>query len=79
MFLKRDGISDQTPVVPGVQHSFSGVVGHHGVVAELIGERNVGVPCNPSFGVVSKVDGRGPRIIAVDTVNYSAGHKCISH
>ena len=44
MFLKFDGISDQTPVVPGVQHSFSGVVVHHGVVAVLIGELNVGVP-----------------------------------
>ena len=44
MFLKLDGISDQTPVVPGVQHSFSGVVVHHGVVAVLIGKLNVGVP-----------------------------------
>ena len=43
-FLKRDGISDQTPVIPGVENFFSGVVGHHGVVAELIGELNVGVP-----------------------------------
>ena len=59
MFLKSDGISDQTPVVPGVQHSFSGVVVHHGVVAELIGELNVGVPLFSSLGVVSKVDGRG--------------------
>ena len=60
MFLKSDGISDQTLVVPGVQHSFSGVVGHHGVVAELIGELNVGVPLFSSLGVVSKVDGWGP-------------------
>ena len=59
MFLKFDGISDQTPVVPGVQHSFSGVVVHHGVVAVLIGELNVGVPLFPSLGVVSKVDGCG--------------------
>ena len=51
MFLKCDGISDQTPVVPGVQHSFSGVVGHHGIVAELIGELNVGVPLFSSLGV----------------------------
>ena len=43
-FLKSDRISYQTIVVPGVQHSFSGVIGHHRVVAELIGEVNVGVP-----------------------------------
>ena len=58
-FLKSDRISDQTLVVPGVQDSFTGVVVHHGVVAELIGELNVGVPLFSSLGVVSKVDGRG--------------------
>lgn len=42
MFLKHDGISDQTPVVPGVEYSFSGVVGHYGVVAVLIGELILG-------------------------------------
>ena len=57
MFLKHDGLSDQTPIVPGVEYSFSGVVGHHGVVAELIGELNVGVPPFSSLGVVCKVDG----------------------
>ena len=60
MFLKSDGISDQTLVVPGVQHSFSGVVVHHGVGAVLICELNVGVPMFSSLGVVSKVDGCGP-------------------
>ena len=60
MFLKSDRISDQTLVIPGVKHSFSGVVVHHGVVAELIGELNVGVPLFSSLGVVSKVDGCGP-------------------
>ena len=60
MFLKSDGISDQTLAVPGVQHSFPRVVGHHGVVAELIGELNVGVPLFSSLGIVSKVDGCGP-------------------
>ena len=54
LWFKSDRISDQTPVVPGVQHSFTGVVVHHGVVAVLIGELNVGVPCTPSFEVVSK-------------------------
>ena len=58
--LKSDRISDQTLVVPGVQHSFTGVVVHHGVVAVLIGELNVGVPMQSSLGIVSKVDGCGP-------------------
>ena len=75
VFLKSDGISDQTLVVPGVEHSFSGVVVHHGVVAELIGELNVGVPLFSSLGVVCKVDGRFPTI-GVNTVDH---HKCISH
>ena len=60
LFLKSDWISDQTPVVPGVQHSFSGVVGHHGVVVVLIGELNVGILLLFSRGVVCKVDGRCP-------------------
>ena len=58
-FLKSDRISYQTPVVPGVQHSFSRVIGHHGVDPELIGELNMGVPLSSSLCVVSKVDGRG--------------------
>ena len=78
VFLKSDGISDQTLVVPGVQHSFSGVVGHHGVVVVLIGELNVGVPLFSSLGVVCKVDGRFPSI-GVNTVDHPTGHKCISH
>ena len=77
-FLKSDGIGDQTPVVPGVQHFFSGVVGHHGVVVVLIGELNVGVPLFSSLGVVGKVDGRCPTI-GVNTVDHPTGHKCISH
>ena len=79
MFLKCDGISDQTPVVPGVQHSFSRVVGHHGVVAELIGELNVGVPLFSSLGVESMVDGCCPGVIGVNTVDHPTGHKSISH
>ena len=79
MWFKSDRISDQTLVVPSVQHFFSGVVVHHGVIAVLIGELNVGVPCTPSFEVVSKVDGCGPCIIAVDTVDHTTGHKCIPH
>ena len=49
LWFKSDRITDQTLVVPGVQHSFTGAVVHHGVVAVLIGELNVGVPCTPSF------------------------------
>ena len=79
LWFKSDRISDQTLVVPGVQHSFTGVVVHHGVVAVLIGELNVGVPCTPSFEVVSKVDGCGPCIIAVDKVDHTAGDKSIPH
>ena len=79
MFLKCDGISDQTLVVPGVEHFFSGVVGHHGVVAELIGELNVGVPLFSSLGVVSMVDGCCPGAIGVNTVDHPTGHKSISH
>ena len=66
-------------VVLGVQHSFTGVVVHHGVVVVLIGELNFGVPCTPSFEVVSKFDGCGPCIIAVDAVDHTTGHKCVSH
>ena len=79
LWFKRDRISDQTLVVPGVQHSFTGVVVHHGVIAVLIGELNVGVPCTPSFEVVSKVDGCGPGIIGVYTVDHAAGDKSIPH
>ena len=57
MFFKSNGISDQTLVVPGVQHSFSGVIGHHGVGAELIDDLNFGVALFSSLSVVSKVDG----------------------
>ena len=59
ILVKGDGISDQFSAVPRVQHFFPGVVGHHGVVAVLIGEPNVGVPLFSSLGVVSKVDGCG--------------------
>ena len=56
-WFECDGISDQMLVVPGVKHSFCGVVVHHGVLAVLIGELNIGVPCTARFEVVSKVDG----------------------
>ena len=79
MFLKRDGVSDLTPVVPSIQHSFSGVVVHHDVVAVLICELNVGVPLFSSLGVVSIVDGCCPAIILIDAIDHSTGNKSISH
>ena len=44
MFLKSKGVSNLTVFVPSVQHFFSGVVIHHGVVAILVCELYVGVP-----------------------------------
>ena len=79
ILVKGDGISDQILVVPGVQHFFSGIVVHHGVVAELIGELNVGVPLFSSLGVESMVDGCCPGVIGVNTVDHPTGHKSISH
>ena len=76
-WFECDGISDQTLVVPGVQHSFSGVVVHHGVVAVLIGELNIGVPCTARFEVVSKVDGCGLGIVGVYMVDHTTGDKSI--
>ncbi len=68
-----------TPGVPSVQHSFSGVVVHHGVVAVLVCELYVGVPLFSCLGVVSKVDGSGLAAMAVNTVDHSTGHKSIAH
>ena len=79
MWFKSDRISDQTLIVPGVQQSFTWVIVHHGVVAVLIGELNVGVPCTSSFEVVSKVDGCGLCIVGVYTVDHTAGDKSIPH
>ena len=79
MFLKSDGISDLTLAIPRVQHFLSGVVIHHRVVVVMVSKLNVGIPLFASLGVVSKVDGCGPVIIAVDTVDHSTGDKSISH
>ena len=79
MFLKSEGVSHLTLVVPSVQHFFSGVVIHHGVVAILVCELYVGVPLFACLGVVSKVDGSRPAAIGVDTVDHSTGHKSIPH
>ena len=79
MFLKSEGVSHLTLVVPSVQHFFSGVVIHHGVVAILVCELYVGVPLFSCLGVVSKVDGSGLAVISVDTVNHSTDNKSIAH
>ena len=68
-----------TPGVPSIQHFFSGVVIHHGVVAVLVCELYVGVPLLSCLGVVSKVDGSRLAVITVDTVDHSTGHKSIAH
>ena len=79
MFLKSKGVGNLTPVVPSVQHFFSGVVIHHGVEAVLVCERYVGVPLSSCLGVVSKVDGSGPAAVVVDTVDHPTDHKSIAH
>ena len=79
LFLKSDGIGDLAPVIPCVQHFLPGIVVHHGVVAVLIGELYVGIPLPSSFGVVSKVDGSGPAVVTVNSVDHSTCDKSISH
>ena len=79
MFLKSERVSHLTPVVPSVQYFFSGVVIYHGVEPILVCELYVGVPLFACLGVVSKVDGSGPAVIVVDTVNHSTDYKSIAH
>ena len=79
MFLKSERVSNLSSVVPSVQHFFSGVVVHHGVVAILVCELYVGVPLFACLGVVSKVDGSRPAVIGVDTVNHSTDYESIAH
>ena len=79
MFLKSERVSHLTPVVPSVQHFFSGVVIYHGVVPILVCELYVGVPLFACLGVVSKVDGSGLAVIVVDTVDHSTDNKSIAH
>ena len=78
MFLKSQRVSNLTPRVPSVQHSFSGVVIHHDVVAVLVREQYVGIPLFSCLGVISKVDGGGSSIV-VNTVDHSTRHKRIAH
>ena len=78
-FLESKRVSNLTPLVPSVQHFFSGVVIHHGVVLIQVCELYAGVPLCSCLGVVSKVDGSGLAVIGVDTVNHSTNHKSIAH
>ena len=79
MFLKSKRVSHLTLAVPSVQHFFSGVVVHHGVVGVLVCELYIGVPLCSCLGVVSKVDGSGIVGIAIDTVDHSTDNKSIAH
>ena len=79
MFLKSERVSNLSSVVPSVQHFFSGVVVHHGVVAILVCELYVGVPLFSCLCVVSKVNGSGPAAMAVDTVDHSTDNKSIAY
>ena len=66
-------------LVPSIQHSFPGVVSHHGVVAVLVCELYVWVPLCSCLGVISVVDGGGILMVAVDEVDHSTGHKGVSY
>ena len=77
--LKSEGVGNDSPVVPSVQHFLSGVIVHHGVVAILVYKLNVRVPLFSCLGVISKVDSSGIGSIVVNTVDYSTGYKSIAH
>lgn len=77
--LKSEGVSNEPPTVPSVQHFLSGVKVHHGVVAILVYKLYVRVPLFSCLGVISKVDSGGIIVIFVNTVDYSTGYKSIAH
>ena len=77
--LKSEGVSNEPPTVPSVQHFLSGVIVHHGVVAILVYKLYVWVPLFSCLGVISKVDSGGIIVIFVNTVDYSTGYKSIAH
>ena len=77
--MKSEGVSNESPVVPSVQHFLSGVIVHHGVVAILVYKLYVRVPLFSFLGVISKVDSGGIGAIVVNTVDYSTGYKRIAH
>ena len=77
--LKSEGVSNEPPTVPSVQHFLSGVKVHHGVVAILVYKLYVRVPLFSCLGIISKVDSGGIIVIFVNTVDYSTGYKSIAH
>lgn len=77
--LKSEGVSNDSPVVPSVQHFLSGVIVHHGVVVKPVYKLYVRVPLFSCLGVISKVDSGGIILIIVNTVDYSTGYKSIAH
>ena len=79
LFLKGERVSDKTSVVPSVQHSFPGVIVHHGIETILVCELYVGNPLFSCLGVISKVYGGGFAVVFVNTVNHSTSYKSISH
>ena len=77
--LKSEGVSNESPGVPSVQHFLSGVIVHHGVVVKPVYKLYVRVPLFSYLGVISKVDSGGINVIIVNTVDYSTGYKSIAH
>ena len=77
--LESEGVSNEPPTVPSVQHFLSGVIVHHGVVAILVYKLYVRVPLFSCLGVISKVDSGGIGAIVVNTVDYSTGYKSIAY
>ena len=79
MFLKSEGVRHLKPVVPSVQHFFSGVIVHHVAAAVHPFVLNVGVPLFSCLCVVSKVDGSSLGAAGIDTVDHSTDHKGIGY
>ena len=63
MFLKSERVSNLTLVVPSVQHFFSGVVVHHGVVLILVCELYVRPAVFLFWCREPKADGSGLAVI----------------
>ena len=77
--LESEGVSNEPPTVPSVEHFLSGVIVHHGVVAILVYKLYVRVPLFSCLGVISKVDSGGIGAKVVNTVDYSTGYKSIAY
>ena len=77
--IPSERVCDLVAVVPSIQHSFSGIVVHHGVVSILVCKLYFWVPICSCLGVISIVDGSGILIVSIDKVNHSTGHKGIAN